>query len=274
MTPAPQVSDDEMTHVLARVRRASGVSVAFGGPVDDSGVLRLQNFCGSTTGALPGTVLPVHQGLGGKAVALKRSLAVDDYFGSDRITHTYDREVRAEGIRSVVAMPIVVAGRAVAIVYGAFRGPEVIGGRVQDAMAREVRAFERDRPGRTAVDNGAGFGDEARLRERLRDAHAQLRVLSQNVGHAETRSVLERITRDLAEIDSVATEPTIMTPLTSRDVDVVTLAAAGLSNRRIADTLGLSPHTVKSYMQTVMAKLGASTRLEAVVVARRAGIIP
>jgi two-component system, NarL family, nitrate/nitrite response regulator NarL len=61
--------------------------------------------------------------------------------------------------------------------------------------------------------------------------------------------------------------------LTSRELQVVQLLAEGLSNKLIADRLGISDHTAKFHVNGVMAKLGASTRTEAVVEAVRRGVV-
>lgn len=62
--------------------------------------------------------------------------------------------------------------------------------------------------------------------------------------------------------------PTLLTP---RELDVVTLAARGLSNHGIARELGLRDDTVKNYLRSVHRKLGARSRTEAVMLAARAG---
>jgi len=61
--------------------------------------------------------------------------------------------------------------------------------------------------------------------------------------------------------------------LTPREIDVLTLAARGNSNKQIARHLGISDETVKSYMRTLFAKLGAADRTHAVALALRDGII-
>ena len=61
--------------------------------------------------------------------------------------------------------------------------------------------------------------------------------------------------------------------LTERERQVVTLLAEGLSNKLIADRLGISDHTAKFHVNGVMAKLGAGTRTEAVVEAVRRGLV-
>lgn len=61
--------------------------------------------------------------------------------------------------------------------------------------------------------------------------------------------------------------------LSGRDAEVLTLAAAGNSNKQIAHRLGLSEDTIKGYMKVIYAKLGASDRTHAVTIAARRGII-
>jgi DNA-binding NarL/FixJ family response regulator len=51
--------------------------------------------------------------------------------------------------------------------------------------------------------------------------------------------------------------------LTNQERRVLTLLAAGLSNRRIAEYLGISDKTAKNYVHTVLVKLDVSTRTEA-----------
>lgn len=61
--------------------------------------------------------------------------------------------------------------------------------------------------------------------------------------------------------------------LTEREKQVVQLLSEGLSNKLIADRLGISDHTAKFHVNGVMMKLGASTRTEAVVEAMRRGLV-
>jgi len=63
-------------------------------------------------------------------------------------------------------------------------------------------------------------------------------------------------------------------PLTPRELEVLGLIADGLSSKEIARRLGISEHTVKFHVNTIMSKLGARSRTEAVVVAARLGLIP
>ncbi|WP_262281805.1 response regulator transcription factor [Micromonospora sp. MA102] len=62
--------------------------------------------------------------------------------------------------------------------------------------------------------------------------------------------------------------------LSPRETDVLACVALGCTNADVAGQLGLRPETVKSYLRSAMRKLGAHTRLEVVVAARRAGLLP
>lgn len=61
--------------------------------------------------------------------------------------------------------------------------------------------------------------------------------------------------------------------LTHREHEVVQLMAEGLSNKQIADRLGISAHTAKFHVNSVLGKLRASTRTEAVVRAVQRGVV-
>ncbi|HET7737124.1 MAG TPA: response regulator transcription factor [Tepidiformaceae bacterium] len=63
-------------------------------------------------------------------------------------------------------------------------------------------------------------------------------------------------------------------PLTSRELDVLRQLALGLPNKTIAFNLGISDHTVKFHVSAVLAKLGAASRTEAVMLAARRGLLP
>jgi len=65
----------------------------------------------------------------------------------------------------------------------------------------------------------------------------------------------------------------LVEPLTPREKEVLRLLAAGLSNKEIAARLKLSEHTVKFHVASILGKLGASSRAEAVSIGMRHGLI-
>lgn len=67
--------------------------------------------------------------------------------------------------------------------------------------------------------------------------------------------------------------PETEAPLAPREREVIGLAALGLTNREIAARLGISGETVKTLLERAYAKLGAHRRAEAVLEARRRGIV-
>src|ERR1700747_469289 len=62
--------------------------------------------------------------------------------------------------------------------------------------------------------------------------------------------------------------------ITSRETDVLRMLAQGLVNKDIAARLSISEHTVKFHISSILDKLGASTRTEAVTLGIRRGLIP
>lgn len=62
-------------------------------------------------------------------------------------------------------------------------------------------------------------------------------------------------------------------PLTPREREVLDLLAQGLSNRRVGERLGIGERTAKFHVNAILAKLGAETRTEAVVIAVRLGLV-
>jgi DNA-binding NarL/FixJ family response regulator len=64
------------------------------------------------------------------------------------------------------------------------------------------------------------------------------------------------------------------TELTARELEVLGLLAEGVGTAAIAAQLHLSPHTVRNHVKRILAKLEVHSRLEAVAVARQAGLLP
>jgi len=62
-------------------------------------------------------------------------------------------------------------------------------------------------------------------------------------------------------------------PLTAREMDVIEMLAEGLSNKAIAHRLSISEHTAKFHVNSILAKLRAGTRTEAVTRGIRLGLV-
>ncbi len=61
--------------------------------------------------------------------------------------------------------------------------------------------------------------------------------------------------------------------LSPREIEVLAMLAEGLGNKAIAGRLAISEHTVKTHVGTIFAKLGVSSRAEAVAIGARLGVL-
>ncbi|GAA3721491.1 DNA-binding CsgD family transcriptional regulator [Spinactinospora alkalitolerans] len=271
------------TAVLA-LRRETHLPVAFGGAMGTGRRLRLTELNGAATDSLRGLVVTPGSGLGGKTIALARPLAVADYESARSISHEYDGPVGAEGLRSIVAVPVVGRRGVRAVLYGALRCARPLGDRVVSAAVGAARGLERDLAAHDEVQRRLGTLDLAaahlpergaggREWEEVRRAHAELRTLAQRSGDPELRTRLHRICARLAGAGGPP-GPAPAPRLSPRELDVLACVALGGTNAEAAERLGLRPETVKSYLRTAMRKLDSHTRMEAVVAARRAGLLP
>jgi signal transduction histidine kinase len=128
---------------------------------------------GGHTEELSGLVVGPQEGLGGQAAVLRRTAAVEDYCMSRAITHDFDHAVRAEGLRAVMAVPIVRAHRLYGLLYAARRSTvpwtdgdraDLLGLARQTAVAMEVADGARE------MAEVAVFSDRQHLAVRLHDS--------------------------------------------------------------------------------------------------------
>jgi DNA-binding NarL/FixJ family response regulator len=73
--------------------------------------------------------------------------------------------------------------------------------------------------------------------------------------------------------DELSRTATLLSFLSERELEVLTLLIDGLSNREMADKLGVSVETIKTHMRHVMEKLAVSDRTQAAIKALRFGLI-
>jgi DNA-binding CsgD family transcriptional regulator len=93
------------------------------------------------------------------------------------------------------------------------------------------------------------------------------------VGTTHAREILARLAQRRDDVGKAAAKtaegPTY--GLSEREIEVLSLAADGLTNKQIGEKLFLSPHTIARHLANARAKLGASNRAEAAVRLHRAG---
>ncbi|MEU1803126.1 LuxR C-terminal-related transcriptional regulator [Streptomyces sp. NPDC019937] len=270
---------------LLRMRRRGGLPVAFGGLFSGAQQFRISELTGTTTDSLHGLAIAAGNGLGGKVLTLSQPISVIDYPLSRAISHEYDGAVGAEGLRSMMAVPVVVRGRVRGLLYGALRQPLILGDRALSAAVEAARELERtlaaqDEARRlmaVAEQPVPEAGPDPAVWEEVRAAHVDLRALAQRVADPQLRAEILTACGRLARASSGGGRdraPHGRVQLSPREVDVLACVASGATNSAAADRLGLRPETVKSYLRSCMRKLGANTRLHAVVEARRAGLLP
>ena len=99
-----------------------------------------------------------------------------------------------------------------------------------------------------------------------------LRQLVIDAGHLPVDSPLgaDAVLSDQLEAGGFAPmpEPSARLLFTPRELEVLAAIGDGLSNKMIARRLEISPHTVKFHVESLLKKLGARTRAEAVAKAR------
>ncbi|KRD09710.1 LuxR family transcriptional regulator [Mycobacterium sp. Root265] len=260
---------DAVRAELRRVAVEGGVPVLFGGEVQGDALL-LSEFVGTRTGLLRGLVVRSNSGLGGASMVEGRPLSVADYRNASTITHDYDAPVLSEGIRSVLAVPVIVDGVPRAMLYGAYRSGAPFGGRAADLMVGSSRRLADELRIRDEVDRRLRLREAQQTGtanpETIREVYAGLRTLASHA-NADTGAELHR----LADLLSAPSEDVHLTP---RELDVLAQIALGCTNAEAAERLSLKTETVKSYLRSAAAKLGTRTRHESVSRARRARLIP
>jgi DNA-binding NarL/FixJ family response regulator len=111
-------------------------------------------------------------------------------------------------------------------------------------------------------------------------------VLPSDVSAGQLRAALEAAAAGLvvvhpSELSGVLPAPAELSaplrelpePLTRREREVLQMISAGLGNKEIAGRLSISEHTVKFHVASILGKLGASSRTEAVSIGIRHGLV-
>lgn len=271
---------DALRAEIRWVANKAGVPVVFGGEVHDDALL-LTEFVGTVTNGLRGLTVLRTSGLGGRVMDMRRPASVADYRNAAEITHHYDGPVSGERIRSVLAVPVVVDDRSRAVLYAANRGGTPLGDRTADLVVAASRRLATEITIRDEVDRRLRLLEMTTpapetapaVAEELREINAELRGAARSAEDERLRerlhSVCERLTRVL-----IGDPPADAPRLSRRELDVLSQIALGCTNQEAAQRLSLGAETVKSYLRNAMTKLDAHSRHEAVVTARRFGLLP
>jgi LuxR family transcriptional regulator, maltose regulon positive regulatory protein len=133
------------------------------------------------------------------------------------------------------------------------------------AMRKALEIGQVGRLIRTYLDEGPVIGG---LLKRVADEEAANPRPSISATYLD--EVLEQSGEQRALVDD---DPHTVESLSKREAEVLTMVAAGLSNKRLGERLFMSENTVKWHLQHVFAKLGVANRTSAIVVARNHGFI-
>jgi DNA-binding CsgD family transcriptional regulator len=120
----------------------------------------------------------------------------------------------------------------------------------------------------------AAAGASARAADALREAHQLAARLAAEPLMTEIEAVSRRTRISLeapvvTALDNAATDQLGLTP---REAEVLSLVAAGQTNRQIGEALFVSEKTASVHVSNILRKLGVSSRVDAAAVAQRLGI--
>ena len=270
--------DDAIRASLTALKTATGIPVAMYGTLLADNRLQITQWIGLRTPALQNLVIDQNQGVGGRVVSTRRAVGVSDYTRANVISHEHDRAIQDEGLHSVVAVPVIVQREIRGVLYVGVHSPVRLGDKVIEEVTMTARTLEQDLAVNSAlrrVEGGKGATKAGRVMngaewEQIRATHSKLRMLANRVEEGPVRKELEQLCDQMVSPVRVKQA----TKLSARELDVLSCVALGHTNVEAAEEMGIGAETVKSYLRSVMRKLGAHTRYEAVNAARRIGALP
>lgn len=274
--------DDAIFSALNSLKNATGIPATMYGACFPDGKLRITKWVGLRTPALHGLEVPPGAGVGGRVMTTRRPVGVSDYTRAKSISHEFDRHIRDEGMHSIVAVPVIVNREMKGVLYAGVHSRARMGDKVLEEVTMTARCLEQELAINEAMrraDSGrsAAAGGPKQVRsmsgaewEQVRATHSKLRMLANRVNDESLRRDLEVLCDQM--VSPVRVKQT--TKLSARELDVLACVALGHTNVEAAAEMGIGAETVKSYLRSVMRKLGAHTRYEAVNAARRIGALP
>lgn len=270
--------DDAIRAALTSLKTATGIPVTMYGTLHSDNRIQITQWLGLRTPTLQNMFIEQGAGVGGRVVATRRAVGVSDYTRANVISHEHDRAIQEEGLHSIVAVPVIVQREIRGVLYAGVHSPVRLGDKVIEEVAMTARSLEQDLAINSALrraDGGKGAAKSGRVMnsaewEQVRATHSKLRMLANRVEDDSLRKELESLCDQMVSPVRVKQS----TKLSARELDVLSCVALGHTNVEAAEEMGIGAETVKSYLRSVMRKLGAHTRYEAVNAARRIGALP
>ena len=273
--------DEEVVHqALTSLKTATGIPVTLFAAMLPGNRLQITQWVGLRTPALHNLIIEPGVGVGGRVVTTRRPVGVSDYTRASVISHENDSYIQDEGLYSLVAVPVIVRRDIRGVLYVGVHSPVRLGDKVIEEVTMTARTLEQDLAVNAALRLAAGAPAPAVLKpgralsgaawEQVRSTHSKLRMLTNRVEDEEVRRDLEALCDQMVTPVHVKQS----TKLSTRELDVLSCVALGHTNLEAAEEMGIGAETVKSYLRSVMRKLGAHTRYEAVNAARRIGALP
>ncbi|MER8073434.1 LuxR C-terminal-related transcriptional regulator [Streptomyces sp. NPDC094034] len=249
-------------------------------PLPTGDAVQITALSGARTDSLANLVVRRGAGLGGKALALSRPVAVPSYKAAGGITHDYDSQVLGEGLETLAAFPIIVGAAPRLVLYLGHRRRVHLGDRWYDSLLPSVRQLTRDialddeKQGQFAQESGVPRPRPLLLsRNDVLNITDELDELANLVKDDSLRTRLEKLRNRLTVSPLPERFSAEQVTLSPREIDVLRQIALGLTNRAAGANLGLVENTVKAYLKNAMRKLKARNRVEAIKVARELGFI-
>ncbi len=293
----------ERSAIIERIGRIAadsiGADLGFVGLLDGPDSLSLTAVHGGETEALEGLEVERGRGLGGQVLASATPGSVADYTQAESITHEYDKPISEEGLAGVLCIPLSVGEDLLGVAYVSDRVPTVYS---DVAVDRVLTAVESAKLALSLASRSHEITEAAIEAERERTMEALGKSVGEGLEHIvhvarviesdpDASHTLSSLAKSIIHTAGAASEHLaaggVVTPdprpyrsvlgfdpnLTDREREVLHHASLGLSNPEIAAQLYLARGTIKAYMESILRKLHARNRVEAVMIAARAGLL-
>ena len=271
--------DEAIRSALTTLKNSTSIPVTMYATLLADNRLQITQWVGLRTPALQNLIMEPGTGVGGRVVSTRRPVGVSDYVRANIISHENDQVMQDEGLHSLLAVPVIVRREIRGVLYVGVHSPVRLGDKVIEEVTMTARCLEQDFAVNSALrqfeasvpatprSNRSMNGAEW---EQVRSTHSKLRMLANRVDDDNMRKEIEVLCGQMVSPVRVKQS----TRLSARELDVLSCVALGHTNVEAAEEMGIGAETVKSYLRSVMRKLGAHTRYEAVNAARRIGALP